>query len=161
MSEFKDIEIYDYSTKSFVVRGETKQYRDSMVALGGKWNSRLTDKDTGDRFGGWIFPAAKRIDVETWKSKGVHLEAPESKRYSPSSKSEPTSSYSRSGSDNRELVQKMAKMEQRMAKMEKMMEKMLSLLDDNEEVVIESDSEGDDTDDREARKPRPRLLVKK
>ena len=31
--------IEEYSPKSFVVRGETKEYKEALKALGGKWNS--------------------------------------------------------------------------------------------------------------------------
>jgi hypothetical protein len=72
-SVFADIKIVDYTGKSFVVTGETKQYRESMRSLGGKWNGSLTDKKTGEKFGGWIFPATKKKDVSSWQQKGKHL----------------------------------------------------------------------------------------
>ena len=53
-----------YSPKSFVVRGNTKEYKDKLKSLGGKWNANLTDKSTGSRFGGWIFSNNKRKIVE-------------------------------------------------------------------------------------------------
>jgi len=65
-----NIYIEDYSDKSFVVRGETREYKDSLKSLGGKWNSRLTDKDSGDVFGAWMFWNGKRKDVDNWFKKG-------------------------------------------------------------------------------------------
>jgi hypothetical protein len=65
MSDSK-ICIQDYSAKSFVVRGETRDYKDSLKSLGGKWNASLTDKETGEKFGAWIFWSDKRQEIEEW-----------------------------------------------------------------------------------------------
>jgi hypothetical protein len=62
--------IEDYTTKSFVVRGDTRESKDSLKALGGKWNSGLTDKDTGDKFGAWLFWSDKRKELDSWIKKG-------------------------------------------------------------------------------------------
>ena len=76
---FNDIRIENYTAKSFVVRGNTQVYKSSFQALEGKWNDRLTDRSTGDKFGGWIFPMGKKETVEEWINKGEHLSAPASK----------------------------------------------------------------------------------
>lgn len=60
------IYIQDYSLKTFIVRGETKEYKNSLKTLGGKWNPMLTDKETGQKFGGWIFFSEKRSEIEEW-----------------------------------------------------------------------------------------------
>lgn len=60
------IYIEDYSDKSFVVRGETKEYKESLKIMGGKWNGRLTDKTNGDKFGAWLFWSDKRKDLDKW-----------------------------------------------------------------------------------------------
>lgn len=62
--------IEEYSSKSFVVRGETRIYKDSLKNLGGKWNSSLTDKKSGEKFGAWLFWSDKRSDIDNWFSKG-------------------------------------------------------------------------------------------
>ena len=62
--------IEDYTPKSFVVRGDTRESKDSLKALGGKWNSSLTDKDTGDKFGAWLFWSDKRKEIDAWFKKG-------------------------------------------------------------------------------------------
>jgi hypothetical protein len=62
----EDIQIQDYTDKSFVVRGETRKYLENMKTLGGKWNSSLTDKTTGEKFGAWIFPSMKKKEVQKW-----------------------------------------------------------------------------------------------
>jgi hypothetical protein len=61
-----NIYIEDYTTKSFVVRGETRDYKDSIKSIGGKWNSSLTDRESGDKFGAWLFWNDKRVDVQKW-----------------------------------------------------------------------------------------------
>lgn len=46
------VTIENYSERSFVVRGETKEYKDILKRLGGKWNPNLRDGK------GWIFPVS-------------------------------------------------------------------------------------------------------
>jgi|SaaInlV_165m_DNA_1040744.scaffolds.fasta_scaffold00259_23 hypothetical protein len=62
--------IQEYSDKTFVVRGDTKPYKDILKNMGGKWNSRLTEKDSEDKFGAWLFFTSKRSEVDEWFSKG-------------------------------------------------------------------------------------------
>jgi hypothetical protein len=57
-----------YTEKSVVVRGETKDFKDELKSIGGKWNSRLLDKSTQEHFGGWIFPSSKEGEVKKWVS---------------------------------------------------------------------------------------------
>lgn len=64
------IYIEDYSPKSFVVRGETTEYKEELKQLGGKWNSRLTDKQSGEKFGAWLFWSDKRLEIEGWLANG-------------------------------------------------------------------------------------------
>ena len=63
--------IEDYTTKSFVVRGNTKEHKDSLMAMGGKWNNGLSDKETGDKFGAWLFWSDKRKEIQTWIEKST------------------------------------------------------------------------------------------
>ena len=59
--------IEDYTPKSFIVRGDdTVNYKDSLTNMGGKWNSRLTDKVSGEKFGAWIFWSDKRVEITKW-----------------------------------------------------------------------------------------------
>lgn len=44
----------DGQVKSFLVKGDTKELKDGIKVLGGKWNSTL---------GGWIFPKSKELEV--------------------------------------------------------------------------------------------------
>lgn len=64
--KFLDLKIESYTEKSIVVRGEdTKNCKDALLNFGGKFNDRLTDKSTGDKFTGWVFPKSKQGEVET------------------------------------------------------------------------------------------------
>jgi len=55
-----------YTEKSIVVRGETRDHKQELKNLGGKWNGKLTDKSTQEQFGGWIFPTSKQDQVKKW-----------------------------------------------------------------------------------------------
>lgn len=71
--EFDDIKeackpqysIVDYSDKSFAVIGDTKEIKEQLKSLGGRFNFRLTCG------AGWIFPNKARADVEKLLSDGV------------------------------------------------------------------------------------------
>jgi hypothetical protein len=73
-----NVYIEDYTAKSFVVRGETREHKDSLKSLGGKWNSALTDRESGDKFGAWLFWNEKRNDIQKWLEKGCKPVAPSS-----------------------------------------------------------------------------------
>ena len=68
MSE--ELYIENYSQKSFVVRGNTVPFKNDLKKLGGKWNSRLTDKKNGEKFGAWLFWSDKKKDIEEWLKNG-------------------------------------------------------------------------------------------
>lgn len=63
--------IQDYSAKSFVVRGDTQTYKDELKNLGGKWGNSFTDKETGEKFGAWLFWSAKKPEIEKWLRTGT------------------------------------------------------------------------------------------
>lgn len=52
------ISIEQYTEKAIVVRGDTKEYKDKILELGGKWNTNLRGG------GGWIFPNSKKKLLE-------------------------------------------------------------------------------------------------
>jgi hypothetical protein len=54
--------IEDYTEKSFVVFGETKNFKDNLKELGGKYNSNLK---VGP---GWVFSKSNKDKVEQWIS---------------------------------------------------------------------------------------------
>ena len=63
-----DIYIEDYSQRSFVVKGDTTQYKNSLNELGGKYNHNLYGEP------GWVFPKSKQEIVEIWIKNGNHSE---------------------------------------------------------------------------------------
>ena len=65
-----DIFLQEYTSKSFVVRGDTREYKDSLKAMGGKWNSSLTDKQNGEKFAAWLFWSDKRKEINEWIANG-------------------------------------------------------------------------------------------
>ena len=57
------MKLSQYSDKSFVITGNTKEHKESLKEMGGKWNSKLSCGP------GWIFSLVKKKDVETWLQK--------------------------------------------------------------------------------------------
>lgn len=56
-----NLELIDYSEKSFVIRGpDTKEYKEYLKSEGGRFNPALIDPITKMKFAGWIFPMAKK-----------------------------------------------------------------------------------------------------
>jgi hypothetical protein len=146
MPAFKDIDIENYTEKSFVVRGETKHYEDSMNALSGKWNDRLTDRATGDKFGAWIFPMTKKQMVQEWVRTGKHLTAP------PASTNNNSSSAG-TGGDTRQNTQTTLKLERAEAKIARLEELMkIVMAEIGIELVPDENTEEDEA-------PRKRFLA--
>jgi hypothetical protein len=56
-------EIIDYSEKAIALFGDTKEIKDLLKAMGGKFNPRLTHND--EKRAGWIFSKSKREELET------------------------------------------------------------------------------------------------
>ncbi len=69
-----NVYIEEYSPKSFVVRGDTQPIKDQLKSLGGKWSSGFTDKETGEKFGAWLFWTAKKEEVEQFLSNKKPIE---------------------------------------------------------------------------------------
>lgn len=57
----KDIILEKYSEKSFILKGNTIQYKQDIKQLGGTWNPSLK---------AWIFPISKMEVIEKWLDKG-------------------------------------------------------------------------------------------
>lgn len=68
MSSFKDINCEEYSDRAIVVRGETKNYKDDLVSLGGKYNARLKGGP------GWIFSKKMEVQVYNFIKNGKRLD---------------------------------------------------------------------------------------
>lgn len=58
------LNIIDYSVKCFVITGDTKQVKDDLKALGGKFNARLSCGP------GWVFSVSQRSKVEEYLNGG-------------------------------------------------------------------------------------------
>lgn len=63
----------DYNTNSFVVRGDTKLYKDQLKELGGKWNPNLVGGN------GWVFSIKKKDIISKFILDPVVSKAPEQK----------------------------------------------------------------------------------
>jgi hypothetical protein len=61
----KNINITEYSEKSFVVRGDIENITEELTNLGGKFNNRLRGGE------GWIFSKSKQANVEKYKQNGL------------------------------------------------------------------------------------------
>lgn len=61
-SDNLQFEIVDYSEKAIALFGDTKPIKDLLFAMGGKFNPRLTYKET--KKAGWIFSKTKREELE-------------------------------------------------------------------------------------------------
>lgn len=55
-------EIVDYSEKAIALFGDTKEIKDLLKAMGGKFNPRLSHK--GEKQAGWIFQKSKREELQ-------------------------------------------------------------------------------------------------
>ena len=55
------IKVEDYSSKSIVVYGETKIYKEQLKELGGKYNGNLS---VGP---GWVFSNKKKEEIIEWQ----------------------------------------------------------------------------------------------
>ena len=60
-----ELTITQYTEKSFVVRGNTKDNKEQLKAMNGKYNSMLKGGP------GWIFPNGLRSNIEKYISTGV------------------------------------------------------------------------------------------
>jgi hypothetical protein len=67
--------IQDYTDKSFVVRGDTIKINHKLKDMGGRFNKFLKEKDSDDRFAGWIFSMNKKevisVLVDDWKNESL------------------------------------------------------------------------------------------
>ena len=150
------IYIEEYSPKSFVVRGGTKPHKDSLLALGGKWNSSLTDKQSGDKFGAWLFWGEKHKEISDWIEKGCKTveRVPQTGGYE---KSQNVSS-SENFSSNRDNTSRLEAKIDALTKMVESLCRYHNIDGSKSSVLLESDVESDE--DVPPVKPK-RLLSKK
>lgn len=61
----KNLNLLNYSAKCVVVYGSgTKDHKEALKQMGGKWNGNLTHPQGGFKFGGWIY-SMKQIEAVT------------------------------------------------------------------------------------------------
>lgn len=58
------IELIQYSDKAIAVTGDTRTIKEELKAIGGRFNARLTDPKTGNKFMGWVFQKCKEEKVK-------------------------------------------------------------------------------------------------
>lgn len=68
------LHIQNYSEKSIVLLGDTKPHKESIKALGGRWNCMLRKSDheaeESPYYKGWIFPVSKKDAILAWIDQG-------------------------------------------------------------------------------------------
>ena len=171
-NQFKDISLEEYTDRSIVVRGETRQYKEDLKKLGGKYNSRLRGEP------GWIFPKSKQNDIVKFMKEGKRLVTEEEVRAgeartleweSKRGGEQKTSTSSSSINDNKVLIDMIKTLTQKIS----LMDKKISILMTANNIdtgsnqvshkkvikkkVVESSSD-DDSSEEEEQIPRKRLL---
>jgi hypothetical protein len=120
--------IEKYSDKSFVVRGDTRPHRESLKAMGGKWANRLTDKESGEKFGAWLFWTQKHAELDGWVSGGCKaVEGSQASGKTPGRTSD--------------LELRMTRIEASLARMERLIVKMSDFMVSGEVIEEEDENE--------------------
>lgn len=60
------MELLDYTEKSFVVIGDTKNVKDKLKELGGRYNPNLTHPETKEKLSAWIFSKKQKEKIQTF-----------------------------------------------------------------------------------------------
>jgi len=59
------MQVIDYTEKAIAVIGETKNFKDTLGSLKGKFNPSLRDPNNKEnKIAGWIFPKTKKEEIE-------------------------------------------------------------------------------------------------
>lgn len=118
------ISIVNYSEKAIAVFGNTKDIKDHLSALGGKFNPSLKQND--ERVPGWVFPTSKKEEVRkiiTAFSQGT-LGEPPKKQEKVSSVSSPTETFTISKEMFLALVTRIERLESELEISKKTIEKL-------------------------------------
>ena len=62
-AEPTEIQLIDYSERSFMIYGDTRPIKDQLKNLGGKFNGFLTHPTTGQKVKGWIFSKNSKDNI--------------------------------------------------------------------------------------------------
>jgi len=120
------ISIVNYSEKAIAVFGNTKDIKDHLSALGGKFNPSLKQND--ERVPGWVFPNSKKEEVRkiiTAFSQGT-LGEPPKKVEKASSSSAPAETFTISKEMFLALVSRIETLESELSISKKVIEKLSS-----------------------------------
>jgi hypothetical protein len=162
-----------YTEKSFVVRGDTKSHKESLKLLKGKWNASLTDKSSGEKFGGWIYPMNKKESVDKWIQEGCQAlvtpdnppQAPTLSRHNPNLPHAPLITQLHSQSTLNQAMSMasigvVSQMQTKIDLLEKRVKELELMVGKNSDT--DSNSVKDETEDDEEQVivPRRRLLAK-
>lgn len=164
--QFKDIYVEEYTDRSVVVRGETRQYKEDLKKLGGKYNSRLKGEP------GWIFPKSKQNDIVKFIKEGKRLVSEEEAQAGEAitleweSKRNSEKKTSSSSNDNDVLINMIKKMTQRIDLMDKKLSILMTANNIKDTVSnqvlhkkkVDQSSSDDDSSEEEEPVPRKRLL---
>lgn len=121
------ISIVNYSEKAIAVFGNTKDIKDHLLALGGKFNPSLKQND--ERVPGWVFPNSKKEEVRkiiTAFSQGT-LGEPPKKVEKVSSASSPPETFTISKDMFLALVTRIERLEAELEISKKTIEKISSV----------------------------------
>ena len=121
------ISIVNYSEKAIAVFGNTKDIKDHLLALGGKFNPSLKQND--ERVPGWVFPNSKKEEVRkiiTAFSQGT-LGEPPKKVEKVSSASSPPETFTISKEMFLALVTRIERLEAELEISKKTIEKISSV----------------------------------
>ena len=121
------ISIVNYSEKAIAVFGNTKDIKDHLAALGGKFNPSLKQND--ERVAGWVFPNSKKEEVRkiiTSFSQGTLGEPPKKVEKATASSSAPAESFTISKEMFLALVSRIETLEAELAISKKVIEKLSS-----------------------------------
>lgn len=144
--QVENVTIEKYSEKSFVVRGETKQHKEKLSDLGGKWNSRLRDG------AGWIFPNMFKDNVQNWINNGIVIQK---KKYNTSYNNETcTTSVTHNVG---QILKEVSELKKEVSELKKLIKHLIN----NEEEIIVSDDDSEEEKKEESEEeiiPKKRLL---
>jgi len=122
------ISIVNYSEKAIAVFGNTKDIKDHLAALGGKFNPSLKQND--ERVAGWVFPNSKKEEVRkiiTAFSQGTLGEPPKKVEKVSSPSTAPAETFTISKEMFLALVSRIETLEAELAISKKVIEKLSSV----------------------------------
>jgi hypothetical protein len=126
------MEVKSYSEKSYIVFGDTKEYKEQLKNLGGKFNMYLKHPETSEVVAGWIFKKTDDLIDEIEKiEKGFYVmreEKVKEEKEGVSKKSSVSGSVQSSQNNNLELIVMKNKIKDKIKSYEDLISKLESLV---------------------------------